>query len=95
MSRNRLRELTLDALSIDGRVIVVGDLHGDYESFQGICKLFSPVKDCLVFLGDYADRGLKGVEVIEDVMDLREKYPTSVFALKGNHEAYTEDGRSE
>lgn len=93
MSRNRLHELSLDTLSEDGRVIVVGDLHGDYESFQGVCNIFSPVKDCLVLLGDYADRGSSGVEVIEGVMDLREKYPNRVIALKGNHEAYTEDGR--
>ena len=94
MSRNRLRELSVDTLSEEGRVIVVGDLHGDYESFQGVCNIFSPVKDCLILLGDYADRGLSGVEVIEGVMDLCEKYPNQVIALKGNHEAYTEDGRS-
>ena len=93
MARSRLRELSLDVLTEDSRVIVVGDIHGDYESFRGICDLFSPVKDCLIFLGDYADRGLSGVEVIEGVMDLCEKYPIRVIALKGNHEAYTEDGR--
>jgi hypothetical protein len=74
-------------------VIVVGDIHGDYESFQGVCNLFSPVKDCLIFLGDYADRGSSGVEVIEGVMDLCEKYPNRVIALKGNHEAYIDDGQ--
>ena len=93
MARNRLRELSLDVLSEDGRAIVVGDIHGDYESFRGICNLFSPDKDCLIFLGDYADRGLSGVEVIEGVRDLSEKYPNRVIALKGNHEAYTEDGQ--
>jgi hypothetical protein len=93
MARTRLCELSLDALSEDSRVIVVGDIHGDYESFQGICNVFNPVDDCLVFLGDYADRGLSGVEVIEGVIDLREKYPSQVITLKGNHEAYTEDGR--
>jgi hypothetical protein len=93
MPRTRLREVSLDILSDDGRVIVAGDLHGDYESFQGVCNVFHPDTDCLIFLGDYADRGVRGVEVVEGVMALCEQYPQRVVALKGNHEAYTMDGR--
>ena len=93
MSCTSLREVSLDLVADDGRVIVVGDLHGDYKSLQAICTVFRPHTDCLIFLGDYADRGPQGVEVLEGVMALRAQYPQRVIALKGNHEAYTGDGR--
>ncbi len=93
MSCTSLREVSLDLVADDGRVIVVGDLHGDYKSLQAICNVFRPHTDCLIFLGDYADRGPQGVEVLEGVMALCAQYPRRVLALKGNHEAYTGDGR--
>ncbi len=93
MSRSKLCELTLDDLAEDCRVIVAGDIHGDYEGFRRICGLFDPVRDFLMFLGDYADRGPMGVEVVEGVMELVGSYPGRVIALKGNHEDYTVDGR--
>lgn len=93
MPRSRLRDVSLDLVSDDGRVIVVGDLHGDYESLQAVCTVFRPQTDCLIFLGDYADRGTQGVEVLEGVMALCAQHPQRVIPLQGNHEAYTEDGR--
>jgi len=47
------------------RLVVVGDLHGDYSALCSLLKVVSPTKDGLIFLGDYADRGSFGVEVIE------------------------------
>jgi len=70
------------------RALVVGDLHGDLESFQRIEEAFDPDRDLIVFLGDYADRGDRGVEVIEGVHGLLERHGDSVIALKGNHEDY-------
>lgn len=93
MYLNKLYELTFDALSEVCRVIVVGDIHGDYESFRKVCSLFDDKNDYLIFLGDYADRGSRGVEVLEGVVALIEKYPNRVIALKGNHEDYAADGR--
>jgi protein phosphatase len=90
---NKLYEFAFNALSEVGRVIVVGDIHGDYESFRKACSLFDEKNDYLIFLGDYADRGSRGVEVIEGVLALLEKYPSRVIALKGNHEDYTVDGQ--
>ena len=72
---------------------MVGDLHGDYPSLLGLLKICNPAKDCLIFLGDYADRGSYGVEVIETVSDLAIEYPKNVFLLKGNHEDYTNRGK--
>lgn len=75
------------------RIIVAGDIHGDYATFRKICSLFSPRRDYLIFLGDYADRGNNGLGVIYGVKGLIEKYPSRVIALKGNHEDYSDDGR--
>lgn len=75
-----------------GKVAVVGDLHGDYQSLQRILASVDLESDLLVFLGDYADRGPDGVEVIRTVTELRKKHPQNVIALKGNHEDFTEDG---
>ena len=75
------------------KIVVVGDLHGDYSTFSKILKIVNLEEDCLVFLGDYADRGNNGVEIIDMLILLKKKYPSNVIALKGNHEDYTEDGR--
>jgi serine/threonine-protein phosphatase 5 len=71
------------------KVFVAGDLHGDYESFQKILKKYenSAGESLLLFLGDYADRGSSGVEIITElnkILDRRE----DIVALKGNHEQY-------
>lgn len=74
------------------RVFVVGDLHGDYRS---LCLLLESVDlsvDGLVFLGDYADRGCFGLEVVKKVANLARENPNRVFLLKGNHEDYTKGG---
>ena len=71
---------------------MVGDLHGDYPTLLRLLKICNPAKDCLIFLGDYADRGSFGVEVIETVSCLALEYPKNVFLLKGNHEDYTNRG---
>jgi serine/threonine-protein phosphatase 5 len=74
-------------------VFVAGDLHGDYRSFRSILSSYEKNRkdSILIFLGDYADRGLYGVEIItelRELLDIRE----DIIALKGNHEMYT-DGK--
>jgi len=79
------------------KLLVAGDIHGDIEAFEKIVEKF---KDefkkynsvCLLFLGDYADKGDFGLEVIESLMELIKQYPTNIIALKGNHEDYDEHG---
>jgi predicted phosphodiesterase len=74
------------------RIIVAGDLHGDFSSLRKIIKIFNPNEDLIIFLGDYADRGEKGVEVIEEIKNLMKEHSKKVIALKGNHEDYFDYG---
>lgn len=74
-----------------GRILIFGDIHGDLQALKMGLELRRP-EDVLVFLGDYADRGPEGVEVIEGIGMLVKKYPDRVVALKGNHEEYSSDG---
>jgi protein phosphatase len=71
-----------------GKLIVVGDLHGDLESLYSIIKKSNfGEKDFLLFLGDYGDRGENSPEVYYSVLSLKIKSPERVFLLRGNHEA--------
>jgi predicted MPP superfamily phosphohydrolase len=90
--KSQLCELNKKRLSTLRRLLVVGDLHGDYPSLHAVLNRFDPNQDVLVFLGDYADRGSSGVEVIETVDALAKKHPENVFPLKGNHEEYSDNG---
>lgn len=73
-------------------VFAVGDLHGDYQSFKRVLARFDKEgKDALLlFLGDYADRGSQGVEIITELDRLLDRRQ-DIVALKGNHEQY-QDG---
>jgi hypothetical protein len=74
-------------------VYVVGDLHGDYGSFSKIISKHKKAEEgsLLVFLGDYADRGTGGIEIITELNTFLEG-KNNIVALKGNHEVYI-DGK--
>lgn len=74
------------------RVLTVGDLHGDYASLCSILKIADLKNDLIVFLGDYADRGEQGVEVIETLQKLARENPENTVLLKGNHESFSDEG---
>ena len=87
-SRGRLALVRKD---FEGEILVAGDLHGDFEAFESIRDLFLSRPDSLlIFLGDYADRGPHGLEIVEGVTELVGKNEGRVLALKGNHEDYRE-----
>ncbi len=90
--KSRLYELSEDNLLRLKRIAVVGDIHGDYQAFSSLLKTIDARKDGVIFLGDYADRGPNGVEVIESIDSLMARYPRNVIALKGNHEDYSDTG---
>ena len=89
---SQLVALDKQQLSKFRRLLVIGDLHGDYDSFRSLLNVADPAKDCLIFLGDYADRGAFGIEVIDALIRLKESNPLNVILLRGNHEDYSEEG---
>jgi Calcineurin-like phosphoesterase len=82
------------------RVYCVGDIHGRDDLLRQMAKqveadLAASSFDQAVtlFLGDYVDRGLGSMRVVEQLV--RGEWPTSIIALAGNHEdlllAFLED----
>jgi len=69
-------------LRLEGRYTVVGDLHGDYVTLQRVLNEWPPP---YLFLGDYVDRGDKGLEVVEEVFRLL--LEGKAVVLRGNHES--------
>ena len=74
-------------------VVVVGDIHGDMESFVHILKDIAAINaDRIVFLGDYGDRGSESVEVYYVLLKLKvsdgkgEQKEKKIIMLRGNHE---------
>jgi serine/threonine protein phosphatase 1 len=70
-----------------GRIFAIGDIHGFLNKLRELMAKIDPdpLQDELVFLGDYIDRGPQSKEVIDYVLEIKEKYPRSVFLI-GNHE---------
>ncbi len=77
--------------------LVHGDFHGDIHSLlaflsalneQGILDGFqiAAPQTAFLFLGDYTDRGVYGVEVIYTLLRLLLANPEKVFLVRGNHE---------
>jgi diadenosine tetraphosphatase ApaH/serine/threonine PP2A family protein phosphatase len=76
-----------------GDALVIGDLHGDLESFASIfessqyLKKLAQNKNCtVVFLGDYGDRGAQSPELYYCLMSLKLAFPRQIILLRGNHE---------
>jgi serine/threonine protein phosphatase 1 len=69
------------------KIFVVGDIHG---CFDKLCALMDKIpinftRDQLIFIGDYIDRGSSSLEVVDYLIDLKKRWPATIF-LKGNHE---------
>lgn len=63
-----------------GRVFAVSDLHGMYDLWTQIKNFLKP-DDTLYVLGDCADRGKRGWDIIKEVYE----HPQTIY-IKGNHE---------
>ncbi len=88
LSRVRpLLEREENLIRVKGTVLVVGDLHGDFEAVKTIVNMWGEMDvDTLVFLGDYVDRGPHQLETINYLLALKLVYPKKVVLLRGNHE---------
>ena len=68
------------------RLLVVGDTHGFPEVSEWALRLAGEEGvDAVVFLGDYVDRGPRGVENLELVLGAFLERD-DVYVLRGNHE---------
>ncbi|MFP6808589.1 MAG: metallophosphoesterase [Pseudomonadales bacterium] len=82
-----------------GRIVAIGDLHGDYEQFRAVLKMtglidnrgrWSGGKTHLVQTGDIPDRGPDSIKIIRDLQKLAKSARRArgyVHLLIGNHEA--------
>ncbi|MDD5094202.1 MAG: metallophosphoesterase family protein [Dehalococcoidia bacterium] len=71
-----------------GRVVFVGDTHGDLEATQRVLDKYLGANCKIVFLGDYVDRGPESVENLNVLLRTKIEVPENIFLLMGNHEGY-------
>jgi serine/threonine protein phosphatase 1 len=72
------------------RLYAVGDIHGRSDLLDELATRIAgdladaPARAVTIFLGDYVDRGPASAAVVERLS--RGDFPTSICALRGNHE---------
>jgi predicted MPP superfamily phosphohydrolase len=99
MTREEIKSLLTEAEKIfaeetnlirleSGRVVFVGDTHGDFEATSKVIEMYLKPGNKLVFLGDYVDRGPASLENINFLLQQKLEHPDSIFLLMGNHEGY-------
>jgi len=82
-----------------GRIVVIGDIHCDYNSLAEIFRKLSIStfdyfqKAIFIFLGDYIDRGERPLETLRLLFRLKEILGERCIFLRGNHDLfkYNED----
>jgi serine/threonine protein phosphatase 1 len=72
------------------KTFAIGDLHGHFDQFlllyqQLLDSGMEPKNDILVFLGDYIDGGHQSKQMVQWLMDMKQRYPHWQM-LYGNHE---------
>lgn len=74
------------------RYLAVGDIHGCHTALVTLAEFvpFQP-DDVLITLGDYVDRGPQSRQVLDWLIERREKQ--RLIPLRGNHEIMMQDAR--
>jgi serine/threonine protein phosphatase 1 len=68
-----------------GRLIAIGDVHGCVHALDTILAAIAPVlPDQIVFLGDLIDQGRDSCDVIDRLIELRNR--CRLIVIQGNHE---------
>jgi len=71
---------------VHGRVIVVGDTHGDIYSSSSAIERYLDDECTFLFLGDYVDRGPYQLENLIFLIRKLNELPGRLILLRGNHE---------
>jgi serine/threonine protein phosphatase 1 len=89
-----MKHLKLTNNHPQGKRYVIADVHGCNKTLSALVNQLKITEhDTLFFLGDYIDRGPRSNEVIEYIIDLKNRY--NVYCLKGNHEEIHESATME
>jgi Predicted phosphohydrolases len=76
------------------RTLSIGDIHGCHVALTTLLEQVKPKpSDRIIFLGDYIDRGPASRQVVESILELKDKC-AAVF-LRGNHEVMILDARED
>ncbi|OYT42753.1 MAG: serine/threonine protein phosphatase [Candidatus Aenigmarchaeota archaeon ex4484_224] len=81
----KIKQKPLEFLEFES-VYVIGDIHGDFQTFSKILSKIDLKNSALIFLGDYGDRGNEQIEVYQKIFELKLNFEERVFLLRGNHE---------
>ena len=69
-------------IKIEEPVCIVGDIHGQYSDLVNVLKkVGDPEAMSYLFLGDYVDRGMFGIEVCILLFCLKQNNPKTVILL--------------
>lgn len=69
-------------------IVVVGDIHGQYyDLVHMLNKAGDPSEINYLFMGDYVDRGIFGLECVMLLVAMKINYPKNFVMLRGNHES--------
>lgn len=69
-------------------IVIVGDIHGQFHDLCHMLEKAGPPSDInYLFLGDYVDRGIFGVECVILLMTIKLNFPKNVILVRGNHES--------
>ena len=66
-----------NTVRVDGKVVIFGDIHGQYYDLIEVMRRqkFGQTNKKFLFLGDYVDRGMYGPEVVAYLFALKARYP--------------------
>lgn len=75
------------------RKLVVGDIHGAFKAFKQVLERseYNPEKDSIIFLGDYVDGWSESSELIQYLIELKDKAKVKPIFIRGNHDKWCED----
>ena len=82
-------KLEPNLIKVSEPLCVVGDIHGQYYDLLNLLERIGKPgpKQNFLFLGDYVDRGVYGVECCLLLFALKLCFPKNFVVLRGNHES--------